>query len=101
LNAATPGSQAGLDSFTEAEAALAKVNADNQEARFVRDEMAPPAVQLIERMSDAGFGEPVRARAVDILARLRSEAGLRRTHLIEPTSKLQQRSNHVRASWPS
>jgi phage shock protein A len=89
LNAAAPDSQAGLDSFSEAEAALARVNADNQEARFVRDELAPPAAQLIERMSDAGFGEPVQARAVDILTRLRSEAGLNPTHLIEPTGKLQ------------
>jgi phage shock protein A len=89
LNAAAPGSQAGLDSFSEAEAALARVNADNQEARFVRDELAPPAAQLIERMSDAGFGEPVQARAVDILTRLRREAGLNPTHLIEPTGKLQ------------
>jgi phage shock protein A len=89
LNAAAPGSQAGLDSFSEAEAALARVNADNQEARFVRDELAPPAAQLIERMSDAGFGEPVQVRAVDILTRLRSEAGLNATHLIEPSSKLQ------------
>jgi phage shock protein A len=89
LNAAAPGSQAGLDSFSEAEAALARVNADNQEARFVRDEMAPPAAQLIERMSDAGFGEPVQVRAADILARLRSEAGLDSSRLIEPTSKVQ------------
>jgi phage shock protein A len=89
LNAAAPGSQAGLDSFSEAEAALARVNADNQEARFVRDELAPPAAQLIERMSDAGFGEPVQVRAVDILARLRNEAGLKPTHLIQTTSKLQ------------
>jgi phage shock protein A len=89
LNAAAPGSQAGLDSFSEAEAALARVNADNQEARFVRDEMAPPAAQLIERMSDAGFGEPVQIRAVDVLARLRSEAGLTPTDLIEPVSKAQ------------
>ena len=89
LNAAAPGSQAGLDSFSEAEAALTRVNADNQEARFVRDELAPPAAQLIERMSDAGFGEPVQARAVDILTRLRREAGLNPTHLIEPTGKLQ------------
>jgi phage shock protein A len=89
LNAAAPGSQAGLDSFSEAEAVLARVNADNQEARFVRDELAPPAAQLIERMSDAGFGEPVQVRAVDVLARLRSEAGLTPTHLIEPVSKAQ------------
>jgi phage shock protein A len=89
LNAAAPGSQAGLDSFSEAEAALARVNADNQDARFVRDEMAPPAAQLIERMSDAGFGEPVQVRAADVLARLRSEAGLNSTHLIEPVSKVQ------------
>jgi hypothetical protein len=89
LNAAAPGSQAGLDSFAEAEAALARVNADNQEARFVRDEMAPPAAQLIERMSDAGFGEPAQIRALDVLARLRSEAGLKPARLIEPTRKLQ------------
>jgi hypothetical protein len=89
LNAAAPGSQAGLDSFSEAEAALARVNADNQDARFVRNEMAPPAAQLIERMSDAGFGKPMQVRAADILARLRSEAGLDSSRLIEPTSKVQ------------
>jgi phage shock protein A len=94
LNAAAPGSQAGLDSFSEAEAALARVKADNQEARFVREEfvreeMAPPAARLIERMSDAGFGEPVQVRAVDVLARLRNEAGLNSPQLIEPTGKLQ------------
>ena len=89
LNAAAPGSKDGLDSFSEAESALARVNADNQEARFLREELAPPAAQLIERMSDAGFGEPLQIRAVDILARLRSEAGLKPTHLIEPISKVQ------------
>lgn len=89
LNAAVPGSKDCLDSFSEAEAALAKVNADNQDARFVREEMAPPAAQLIERMSDAGFGQPLQVRAADVLARLRREAGLTSTHLIEPTSNPQ------------
>lgn len=88
LNAAAPGSPTGLDSFSEAEAALARVNADNQESRFVRDELAPPATHLIERMSEAGFGEPAEVRAADVLARLRREAGLNPTHLIEPTSEL-------------
>jgi phage shock protein A len=76
-------SETGLDSFSEAEAALAKVNADNHDARAVRQEMAPPAEQLIERLSDAGFGEPVQVRASDVLARLRAAAGSEVSQLIE------------------
>jgi phage shock protein A len=84
LSVATQTSGSGLDSFGEAEAALAKVTADNHDARMVREEMAPPAERLIERMSDAGFGAPVHVRAADVLARLRAvSAGLETSHLIE------------------
>jgi phage shock protein A len=87
LSAMTPTSQGGLDHFTEAEAALAKVSVDNHAARLVREEMAPAAEYLVERMSDAGFGEPVHVRAADVLARLRATAGGRPvSHLIESTS---------------
>jgi phage shock protein A len=82
LNSTAPASSEGLDSFAEAEAALAKVVADNHDARAVRDEMTPPAERLIERMSDAGLGEPMQIRAADVLVRLRSAAGL---PLIEST----------------
>jgi phage shock protein A len=67
-------SRAGLDSFAEAEAALAQVVADNQDARAIRAEMAPSAEHLIERLSDAGCGEPLRVKASDVLARLRAAA---------------------------
>jgi phage shock protein A len=87
LAATTPGSSAGLDSFSEAEAALARVAADNHDARIVREQMAPPAEDLIERLSDAGFGEPVHVRASDVLARLRaSAAGQQAPHLLESAS---------------
>ena len=77
----------GLDHLSEAEAALAKVAADHHDARLVRQEMAPPAEYLVERMSDAGFGEPAHVRASDVLARLRATAGGRPvSHLIESTS---------------
>ncbi|WP_024512379.1 PspA/IM30 family protein [Bradyrhizobium sp. ARR65] len=89
LNAAAPASRSGVDSFAEAEAALAQVVADNQDARFVREEMAPPAEQLIERMADAGLGDPVQVRAADVLARLRSAAGLPVIPLLESTSNAQ------------
>jgi len=75
LTATARTSRDGLDSFTEAEAALAQVVADNHDARAVREEMAPTANHLIERMSDAGFGEPVHVRASDVLARLKAVAG--------------------------
>jgi hypothetical protein len=78
--------ETGLDSFSEAEAALAKVVANNHDARVVRQEMAPPAEQFIERLSDAGFGEPVQVRASDVLARLRAVAGPEVSQLIESHS---------------
>jgi phage shock protein A len=83
LTATMQTSETGLDSFSEAEAQLAKVIGDNHDARFVRQEMTPPAERLIERMSDAGFGEPTHVRASDVLARLRASAGLQVSHLIE------------------
>jgi phage shock protein A len=49
-------SRSGHDSFGEAEAALARLVANNDDTRAVRHEMAPTE-HLIERMSDAGFGE--------------------------------------------
>ncbi len=85
LAATAHTSGSGVDSFTDAEAALAQVVAKNQDARFVRAEMAPPAELLIERMSDAGFGEPVHVRASDVMARLRATAGLQVSHLLEST----------------
>ena len=83
LNGTASTSPEGLDSFSEAEAALARVVAENHDARVLRDEMTPPAERLIERMSDAGIGSPVQIRAADILARLRSAAGLQSAPLIE------------------
>jgi phage shock protein A len=87
LSATAPTSDGGLDHFSEAEAALAKVTVDHHAARLVREEMAPPAEALVERMSDAGFGEPAYVRASDVLARLRAQArGPQVSHLIESTS---------------
>jgi len=87
LSATAQTSADGLDHFSEAEAALAKVAADNHDARLVRQEMAPRAEYLVERMSDAGFGEPAHVRASDVLARLRATAGGRPvSHLIESKS---------------
>lgn len=86
LTATTHVSQSGLDSFSEAEAALARVVADNHDARLIREEMAPPAEHLIERLSDAGFGEPVQVRACDVLLRLREATGLQIPQLIESNS---------------
>jgi phage shock protein A len=87
LSATTPTSHGGLDHFSEAEAALAKVIADNHDARAAREEMAQPAEYLVERMSDAGFGESPHVRAADVLARLRAKAcGRPVSHLIESTS---------------
>jgi phage shock protein A len=83
-------SRSGLDSFTEAEAALAQVVADNHDARAVRDEMAPTADHLIERMSDAGFGEPIFVRASDVLTRLKAvAAGTQGATLIESSTHFQ------------
>lgn len=86
LAATTHASESGLDRFSEAEAALAKVEADNHDARAVRQEMAPPAEQLIEHLADAGFGETTHIRARDVLARLRAEAGCGVSQLIESHS---------------
>jgi phage shock protein A len=85
LNGAASDQSSGLDSLTEAEAALAQVVADNQNGRFVREEMAPPAERLIERLSDAGFGQSLQVRASEVLAHLRDAAGLPSSHLIEST----------------
>jgi phage shock protein A len=81
-------SKTGLDSFSEAEAALAKITADNHDARFVQREFAPPAEHLIERLSDAGFGAPSQIRAADVLARLRVAAGTEISQLIESKPNL-------------
>jgi phage shock protein A len=67
-------SRSGLDSLSEAEAALAKVVAGNDDARAIRHELAPPAGHLIERMAEAGFGEASHIRAGDVLARLKAAA---------------------------
>jgi phage shock protein A len=83
LSGASSASPEGLDCFTEAEAALARVVAENHDARVLRDEMTPPAERLIERMSDAGIGAPMQIRAADVLVRLRSTAGLQASPLIE------------------
>lgn len=88
LTATTLVSETGLDSFGEAEAALAKVVADNHDARFVREELAPTAERLIERLSDAGFGDAMHVRASEVLARLRAAAGLEAAHLIESNAKV-------------
>ena len=85
LSGTTSASSDGLDSFAEAEAALAKVVAENHDARVLREEMTPPAERLIERMSDAGIGSPVQIRAADVLVRLRAAAGLQASPLIEST----------------
>ena len=85
LSGAAGASPDGLDSFAEAEAALARVVAENHDARVLRDEMTPPAERLIERMSDAGLGGPVQIRAADVLARLRGIAGSQPAPLIEST----------------
>ena len=78
--------ETGLDSFGEAEAALAQVVADNHNARVIRQEMAP-AEHLIERMAEAGFGQPTRVLASDVLLRLRAAAGLPVANLIESNSE--------------
>jgi phage shock protein A len=87
LTATAPTSASGLDHFSEAEATLARVAVDNHAARLVREETAEPAETLVERMSDAGFGESPHVRASDVLARLRAKAcGGQVSHLIESTS---------------
>jgi phage shock protein A len=64
----------GVDALTAAESALARVEADNHDARAIREELAPPTERLIEQMADLGFGAPVRVRASDVLERLRAKA---------------------------
>jgi phage shock protein A len=83
LTATMRASESGLDSFSEAEAALAKVTAENHNARLVQQEFAPPAERLIERLSEAGFGELTQIRPGDVLARLRTAAGTDVSQLIE------------------
>lgn len=78
LNSAAPGSRSGsssgLDSFAEAEAALSRIEADNHDAKAIRDELAPPSARLIEQMSDLGFGAATHVRPSDVLSRLRAMA---------------------------
>jgi phage shock protein A len=71
LNAAP---REGVDALTAAESALAKIEADNHDARAIREELAPPTERLIEQMADLGFGAPVRVRASDVMERLRAKA---------------------------
>jgi phage shock protein A len=74
LNGAASLSHPGRDRLADAETALAQINADNADARAIREEMAPPADRLIERLSEDGFGHPVNVRAADVMARLRAMA---------------------------
>lgn len=76
LNQAASPSRPGHDVFAAAELALEKVNTDNADARAVREEMAPQADRLIERLSNDGFGSPVTVRATDVMARLRMMAAI-------------------------
>jgi hypothetical protein len=88
LNSGAGTSRSGLDRIAEAEHALAKIVADNDDARAVREEMAPADERLIERMSDAGLGAPLNIRAADVLLRLRAAAaGPQPTVLIETSPK--------------
>jgi phage shock protein A len=64
----------GVDALAAAETALAKVEADNHDARVIREELVPPTERLIEQMADLGFGAPVRVRAADVMERLRAKA---------------------------
>jgi phage shock protein A len=64
----------GIDALTAAETALAKLEADNHDARAIREELSPPTERLIEQMADLGFGTPTRVRASDVLERLRARA---------------------------
>ncbi len=74
LNGAASSSPPGRDRLAEAETALEQINADNADARAIREEMAPHADRLIERLSDDGFGLPVTVRPADVMARLRMMA---------------------------
>ena len=64
----------GIDALTMAESALAQIEADNHDARAIREELAPPADRLIEQMSDLGFGAPIHVCASDVMERLRAKA---------------------------
>jgi phage shock protein A len=74
LNGAAALSDSGRDRLSEAENVLDKINAENDDARAVREEMAPGPDRLIERLSGQGFGPPVGVRATDVMARLRTMA---------------------------
>ena len=74
LNGAASSSHPGQDRLAEAETALEKINADNADAKAIREEMAPKADRLIERLSDEGFGRPVTICPADVMARLRMMA---------------------------
>ena len=74
LNGAASLSQPGLDRLAEAETVLEQINADNADAKAIREEMAPQADRLIERLSDQGFGHPVTVNPADVMARLRMMA---------------------------
>jgi hypothetical protein len=74
LNGAASLSHPGHDCLSEAETALEQINADNADARAIRQEMAPQADRLIERLSDHGFGRPVAVSAADAMAGLRMMA---------------------------
>jgi phage shock protein A len=74
LNGAASFTHPGRDHLAEAETALAQINADNADARAIREEMAPPADRLIERLSEDGFGHPISVRPADVMARLRAMA---------------------------
>ncbi len=64
----------GIDTLAQAESALAALEADNHDARAIREELAPPTDRLIEQMADLGFGAPTRVRASDVMDRLRAKA---------------------------
>jgi phage shock protein A len=74
LNGAASSSHPARDALAEAEAALQRINVDNDDARAIREAMAPQADRLIERLSHDGFGSPVTVRPADVMARLRMMA---------------------------
>ena len=74
LNGAASLSHPGPDRLSEAETTLERINADNADARAIREEMAPQADRLTERLSDQGFGRPVTVSPADVMARLRMMA---------------------------
>jgi phage shock protein A len=90
LNGAASLSHPGRDRLSEAEAELERLNADNVDAKAIREEMAPQPDRLIERLADDGFGRPVSIRAEDVMARLRMMATA--PVLIETRSEIRSRS---------